>query len=113
VLTTFTVYLIHLLIERRIGLKPIGPVTPLIAAMPVVAYASRLVLHTAVSGEASLLHTVVDGPAALWVIGPFVMGLPLVAAVSRLWDYGAKQETLPPASEDDEHAAQRKRTLTT
>lgn len=90
VLTTFTVYLLYLLIERRVGLKPLGPVTPLIAAMPVVAYTSRLVLHTAVGGEASLLHTVVDGPAALWVIGPFVMGLPLVAAVSRLWDYGAR-----------------------
>jgi uncharacterized membrane protein len=91
VLTTFTVYLLYLLIERRIGgLKPMGRVTLLIAAMPVVAYASRLVLHTAVGGEGSHLHTVVDGPAALWVIGPFAMGLPLVAAVSRLWDYGAK-----------------------
>jgi uncharacterized membrane protein len=90
VLTTFTVYLVYFLIERRVGLKPLGPVTLFIAAMPVVAYASRLVLHTAVGGEASLLHTVVQGPGALWVIGPFAMGLPLIAAVSRLWDYGAE-----------------------
>jgi len=89
-------------------------VTLLIAAMPVVAYASRLVLHTAVGGEASLLHTVVDSPAALWVVEPFAMGLPLVAAVSRLWDYGAKQQALPPTgSEGVEHVARRKRTLTT
>ena len=81
--------------------------------MPVVAYASRLVLHTAVGGEASLLHTVVDSPAALWVVEPFAMGLPLVAAVSRLCDYGEKQDTLPPpASLDVEHATQRRRTLT-
>jgi len=112
VLTTFAVYLVYLLLERRVGLRPMGPVTPLIAAMPLMAYASRMVLHTAVGGEVSLLETVVRGPAALWVIGPFAMGLPLLAALSGLWSHGAKQATLSQAaSEDGEHAAQRKRVL--
>src|SRR3712207_1543620 len=110
-LTTFTVYLAYLLIERRVGLRPIGLVTPLIALMPLLAYASRMVLHTTVGGSASLLESVVDAPAALWVIGPFAMGLPLAAALSRWWDYGTKREALSVATpEVDEHAGQGGRT---
>jgi hypothetical protein len=48
--------------------------TTAIAAMPLVIYASVMISNS--------LST---GPEALHVIGPFVMGLPLIAAVTRLW----------------------------
>ena len=72
-LTTFTVYLIYRLFEHRVSLRPAGPVTMVVAFMPLVAYGS-LMISTSLSG----------GPEALRVIGPFVMGLPLIAAAARL-----------------------------
>ncbi|HLF25733.1 MAG TPA: carotenoid biosynthesis protein [Anaerolineae bacterium] len=73
-LTTFTVYLVYRLYERRAPLRPIGPVTPAVAWLPLLAYGAML-LSNVLRG---------DGPEALIVIAPFVMGLPLVAAIERL-----------------------------
>ncbi len=72
-LTTFTVYLAYRALERALPPQALGPVTITTAAMPLIAYGAMLL--------SNLLST---GPAALWVIGPFTMGLPLVLAASRL-----------------------------
>ncbi len=74
-LTTFTVYLVYRLFERRVAPRPIGPLTAAIAAMPLVAYGSVLISNS------------LDGPEALRVIGPFVMGLALIVAAARLRIY--------------------------
>jgi putative membrane protein len=74
-LTTFTVYLVYRLFERRVSLRPIGPVTTAIAAMPLIAYGSIMISN------------MLAGPEALRVIGPFVMGLALIAAATRLRIY--------------------------
>jgi uncharacterized membrane protein len=72
-LTTFTVYLGYRAFEWARPPRPIGPATVATAAMPLVAYGAMLL--------SNLLST---GPAALWVIGPFAMGVPLLLAASRL-----------------------------
>jgi putative membrane protein len=79
-LTTFTVYLIYRLYERRSNPKPIGPVTTPVAAMPLIAYG------------AIMISNMLAGPEALRVIGPFVMGVPLIAAATRLRVYRHTQE---------------------
>ena len=71
--TAFTVYLLYRLFERRVRLRPIGPVTRIVAIMPLVAYGAMMISNSLVSNL-----------GALRVIGPVVMGLPLVAAVARL-----------------------------
>ena len=71
--TTFTVFLLYRAYERwrpPAGGRPRGFV---VAALPLVAYGSMLVADL-----------VAGGPEALAVIGPFVMGVPLLAAASRL-----------------------------
>jgi putative membrane protein len=75
-LTTFTVYLVYRLFERRVSPRPIGPLTTAIAAMPLIAY-----------GSIMISNSLAAGPEALRVIGPFVMGLPLIAAATRLRSY--------------------------
>ncbi len=75
-LTTFTVYLIYRLFEWRVGPQPLGSLTPAIAAMPLIAY-----------GSIMISNSLAGGPEALRVIGPFVMGLPLIAAAARLVKY--------------------------
>jgi putative membrane protein len=72
-LTTFTVYLSYRVFEHQTDLQPVGPVTVAIAAMPLVAY-----------GSIMISNSLAEGPEALSVIGPFVMGLPLIAAATRL-----------------------------
>lgn len=74
-LTTFTVYLLYRLFESRVELRPAGPLTPLIAAMPLIAYGAMMITNSLSSGL-----------EALRVIGPFVMGVPLAAALTRLWN---------------------------
>jgi putative membrane protein len=74
-LTTFTVYLAYRWYERRSSPQPIGTVTTAVVAMPLIAYGSMMIA------------TVLVGPEALRVIGPFVMGLPLIAAATRLRIY--------------------------
>jgi uncharacterized membrane protein len=74
-LTTFTVYLLYRSFERRVSLRPIGPVTTAIAAMPLIAYGAIMISNS------------LAGPEAVRVIGPFVMGLALIAAATRLRIY--------------------------
>ncbi len=73
VLTTFTVYLAYRLFERRTKPRPLGPLTPAVAALPVLAYSAMWVAYV-ISAEA--------GP--LRVIAAFAMGLPTLAALGRL-----------------------------
>lgn len=72
-LTTFTVYLVYRLFERRTAPKSIGPLTNRIALLAVLAYG------------AMLLSNMLNGPSALIVIGPFSMGLAFVFALDRLF----------------------------
>jgi uncharacterized membrane protein len=72
-LTTFTVYLLYRLYERKVVPRPTGPVTATVAALPLVAYGSQM-LANAIYGQ----------PEALRVIAPFVMGIPLALAFDRL-----------------------------
>lgn len=74
ILTTFTVHLAYRLLESKVSPKPVGPLTVGIASMPLAAY-----------GVQAIAATLVSNPQELWVIGPFVMGLPLLAAMTRLW----------------------------
>jgi uncharacterized membrane protein len=73
ILTTFTVYMLYRLIERRSAPKPVGAITNGIAALPIVAYGSMM------------LNNMLSGPSALIVIGPFAMGLPIIIALDRLF----------------------------
>lgn len=68
--TTFTVFLAYRLWERRIGIRPLGPVTPLITWLPLLAYASHM-LRTFSQPEMGL-------------IAFFAMGFPLLAAANGL-----------------------------
>jgi putative membrane protein len=74
-LTTFTVYLVYRLFERRSSPRPIGPVNTAVAAMPLIAYGAIMISNS------------LAGPEAMRVIGPFVMGLALIAAATRLRIY--------------------------
>jgi putative membrane protein len=73
-LTTFTVYLTYRAIEQRARPSPAGAQSARVAALPVAAYGLML--------AANLLSGVT--PAALWLIGPAVMGPPLIIAAWRL-----------------------------
>jgi putative membrane protein len=75
-LTTFTVYLAYRFYERRQEGRnaPAGSTSTAVTAMPVLAYVAML-FSNLLSGGA---------PDALRVIGPFVMGLPALAALGRL-----------------------------
>jgi putative membrane protein len=73
-LTTFTVYLAYRAVEQRVRAAPRGPLSARVVALPVAAYGLML--------AADLLSGVT--PAALWLIGPAVMGPPLILAAWRL-----------------------------
>ena len=72
--TTFTVYAAYRAIEQRVVPRPAGPAGASVAMLPVAAYGLMLVSNL-VSGVA---------PAGLEIIGPLVMGPPLVMAAWRL-----------------------------
>ena len=72
-LTTFTVYLVYRLYERRVSIHTPSPVSVGSAVLPLLAYTAMLL--------ANLLTRV---QPALWVIGPFVMGLPVAAAANQI-----------------------------
>jgi putative membrane protein len=74
-LTTFMVYLAYRALEQRVPAAAAGPVTPRAAALAVVAYGAML--------AAELLSGVL--PAAVAVIGPVVMGVPIAAAALRIF----------------------------
>ena len=73
-LTTFIVYLAYRALEQRVVAVPAGPVTARVAALAVGAYGAML--------AAELLSGVL--PAAVAVIGPVVMGVPIAVAAVRL-----------------------------
>lgn len=75
-LTTFTVYAIYRLYESRVPLAPEGRIARWIALLPLLAYGSIMISNMLASG-----------PGALHVIAPFVMGLPLAMAITRLTQY--------------------------
>lgn len=75
-LTTFTVYTLYRLYERRFRRQPEGAVTRGMALLPLLAYGSIMISNMLSSG-----------PDALHVIAPFAMGLPLVMALTRLAHY--------------------------
>ncbi len=73
-LTTLAVYLVYRVIEHGIDLRPVGPVTVPVAALPLLAYGAMMLSNLLAGG----------GPEALAVIAPFAMGLPLIAAIEKL-----------------------------
>jgi uncharacterized membrane protein len=73
ILTTFTIYLAYRFFESRVCIKPLGPMTKKIAAMPLIAYGSMIILNF-LAGHIQQLH----------LIGLFAMGLPLFFAAVRL-----------------------------
>jgi uncharacterized membrane protein len=74
IVTTFTVYFLYRSVERRSAPRPVGPLTLGPAGMPAFAYAAMM-LANLLSGAA---------PAAIAVIGPVAMGIPVVAGIVRL-----------------------------
>lgn len=76
-LTTFTIYLVYRLIERRIGVQPLGAMTTALNALPLLAYAIIM------SGY--LLPGSTDTDEALRIIALFAMGFPVLAATGRLF----------------------------
>jgi putative membrane protein len=75
-LTTFTVYLVYRLVERRIGIQPIAPATTAVVALALVAYSIMLLNYLLPGGS--------DQWEATRIIALFVMGFPLLAAAGRL-----------------------------
>jgi uncharacterized membrane protein len=71
-LTTFTVYALYRAWEHQRPLSA-APRGAAVTALPLVAYGAMLVSNL-----------VAGGPAGLAVIGPFVMGVPLLIAAGRL-----------------------------
>jgi len=69
-LTTFTIYLVYRLWERRVGLHPLGPATVSLAWMPLLAYGGQI------------LRTF--RYPAMGLIACFAMGFPLLAAAGRI-----------------------------
>lgn len=76
-LTTFTVYLVYRLVERRIGVRPLGSMTTTLAALPLLAY---FLMMSGYMRPASS-----DPGEALRIIALFAMGFPLLAATGRLF----------------------------
>lgn len=74
--TTFTIYLIYRLMESWRPPIPMGRLSRWIVVLPLIAYGAMMFVN---SFEVS--------PQAMHVIGPFVMGLPLVMALTRLTYY--------------------------
>ena len=87
VVTTFMIYLPYRLFECRVPLRPMGSLPIWVAVMPLIAYGS-VMIGNSFAGEAY-------GPKALQLIGPFVMGIPLLAAGSRVWGAREKKNAHP------------------
>jgi uncharacterized membrane protein len=80
-LTTFTVFLTYRAVEQRVRAVPAGALSARVVALPVTAYGLML--------AADLLSGVT--PTWLWVIGPAVMGPPLIIAAWRLRQMAARE----------------------
>lgn len=73
-LTTFTIYLLYRLYERRVAPRPLAGLSVWAAGLPLVAYAVMA------------LTDMFRANQALLVITPFTMGLPVLVAAGRLLD---------------------------
>ena len=80
--TTFIVYVAYRALERQWPPRPAGPMTPGASVLPVLAYGAMMVSNL-LSGST---------PAALVVIAPIAMGMPVVAALIRLLSPGCEAE---------------------
>jgi uncharacterized membrane protein len=83
VVTTFTVYVLYRMVERRWVPRPAGRLTLGASAMPILAYAAMMVSNILSGGS----------PAAIAAIAPIAMGIPIAAAAFRL--VSARDETVP------------------
>ena len=75
-LTTFTVYLVYRLIERRMGTQPLAPATTSIVLLPLIAYFIIMSEY--------LLPQATEWAEALRIVALFGMGFPLLTALGRL-----------------------------
>jgi uncharacterized membrane protein len=73
-LTTFVIFFIYRLVERKIGVRPLAPEKAPVAVLPLVAY-FIFMFNGLIPGVAA--HD------ALRIIALFVMGFPLLVAVGR------------------------------
>jgi putative membrane protein len=78
---TLIVMVIYRLCERRIPLRPLGPLSRRMAMVPLVVYA--------LNGATDVLA---GYPEATRLLPPFVMGIPLLLAGNRLWAWAAERE---------------------
>jgi len=76
-LTTFTVYLVYRLVERRIGVQPLGVMTMALAVLPLLAY--FLIMSSYMRPGSN------EKSEALRIVALFAMGFPLLAATGRLF----------------------------
>ncbi|MGC9397345.1 MAG: carotenoid biosynthesis protein [Anaerolineae bacterium] len=74
-LTTFTIYVVYRLIERRTGLQPLGTVTKVLDALPLLAYFLVMANYLRPGGS--------ERGEALRIVALFAMGFPLLAATGR------------------------------
>jgi hypothetical protein len=78
---TLIVMVIYRLCERRIPLRPLGPLSRRMAMIPLVVYALN-----------GLTDVLAGYPEATRLLPPFVMGIPLLLAGNRLWAWSAQRE---------------------
>ncbi len=69
-ITTFLVYLVYRLFERNARSRPASAQGPVMAALPLVAYASVMISNSVANARKEMV-----------IIGLFAMGLPLCAAI--------------------------------
>jgi len=78
---TLIVIVLYRLLERRIPLRPLGPVGRKMAMVPLAVY-----------GLNGLTDVLVGYPEATRLLPPFVMGIPLLLAGNRLWSWKSSEE---------------------
>jgi len=74
IITGFIVFALYRAFERKLAPTPIGAMTPTITTLPIIVYGFLLVT--------SLLDI---GIAELRVVGPFVLGIPMLIALTHVW----------------------------
>ena len=74
ILLTFAIVCLYRMLERRIELKPMGPVSVWVGLPPVLVYA--------LSGIADMVG---GGPEPVRLLVPFVMGIPVYLALNRMF----------------------------
>lgn len=76
---TLIVMVLYRFFERRIPLRPLGPLSHRMAMVPLAVYALN-----------GLTDVLAGYPEATRLLPPFVMGLPLLLAGNRLWAWRAE-----------------------